>query len=58
MTKVTKIEKNNFGFKVIDTRNGDVVKEGIKKGSRAAAIASVYEEQIKEAQRTWGELTR
>lgn len=50
---VAKIEKDRFGFKVIDSRNNSVVKDSIKKGSKAAAIAEVYNQEIIKAEKQW-----
>ena len=52
--KLAKFEKNGFGaFQVVDTRNGMILKNNIKKIAKAAAFADYYSEELQKAIAAW-----
>ena len=49
-------QKNEFGiFDIIDDRNGETVKRGIKTISKAAAYVDYYNQEISKAESFWRE---
>jgi hypothetical protein len=50
--KAARFEKDGFGsYKVVDSRNGIILKLNIKKVSKAAAYADYYNEEIAKAEK-------
>jgi|GEM_PF-1555289 len=54
MKTVAHFQKDDFGlFEIIDDRNGETVKRGIKSVSKAAAYVAYYNEEIEKADLAW-----
>jgi len=51
--KAAKLLKNEFkGFDVVDARDGQVLRRGMK-GSDAAAYIEYYDQEVKKAEKEW-----
>ena len=51
---MTKLQKTDQGtYEVIDTRNGLVLRRGIKTASKAAAYVRYYDEELTKAEAQW-----
>jgi len=54
MKTIAHFQKNEFGtFDIIDDRNGETVKRGIKKAADGGAYVQYYNEEIAKAELVW-----